>query len=147
MVTRPGYCAVLVDQQRHVIAVALHFPQQRVERLGVRHEHRRAHHLRHRSVATTRGRVIRLLDTIFQIHHADDVVDVFADDRNAGVPTAHRHRRRLIGGLVAFNPYHLGTRHHHFAGRSITEFEYRLDHSALVGGDHTALLRHVDDFA
>ena len=37
--------AVFVDQQRHVVAVALHLAQQRVQRLGVRHEHRRAHHL------------------------------------------------------------------------------------------------------
>lgn len=41
-----GYRAVLVDQQGHVVTVALHFPQQCVQRLGVRHEHSWPHHPR-----------------------------------------------------------------------------------------------------
>ncbi len=63
------------------------------------------------------------------------------------MPTAHRQRCRLSGRLVAFDPDHLGSRHHHLAGRGVAELEDRLDHPALVGGDDAALLGQVDDFA
>ena len=142
-----GDRAVLVDQQRHVVAVALHLAQQSIERLGVGHEHRRTHHLGHLGVPAAVAGVIGLLHKVFEIDDADDVVDVLADHRDAGMPTAHRQRRGLAGGLVAFDPHHLGARHHHLAGRGVAEFEHRLDHPALVVGDHTALLRQVDDLA
>jgi len=29
------------------------------------------------------------------------------------MPAAHRQRRRLTRGLIAFDPHHLGARHHH----------------------------------
>ncbi len=88
-----------------------------------------------------------MLHNIFQVYDTDDIVDVLADDRNAGMPTAHRQRYRVVGRFVAFDPDHLGARHHHLAGGCVAEFEDRLDHSAFVGGDHAALLRQVDHFA
>ena len=63
------------------------------------------------------------------------------------MPTADRQRCRLGGRLVALNPDHLGARHHHLAGRGVAKLEDRLDHPALVCGDHAALLGQVDDFA
>ena len=88
-----------------------------------------------------------LLHSVFQIHNTDDIVDVLTDHRNAGMPAAHRQRYRFVGRFVAFDPDHLGARHHHLAGRCIAKFENGLDHPALVGGDHAALLGQVDDFA
>ena len=144
---QPGDRPVLVDQQRHVLAVLLHLTQQRIQRLGVRDEHRRPHHLRHGDVAPAIHRVIRLLDKIFEEDHADDVVHVLPNHRNAGMPAAHRQRSRLTSRLVGFDPHHLGARHHHLAGRRIAQLEHRLDHPAFVIGHHTALLRHVDHLA
>ncbi len=63
------------------------------------------------------------------------------------MPAAHGKVHRLTGKFVAFDPDHLGARHHHLAGRSVTEFEDRLDHPAFVGGNHAALLGQVDNFA
>jgi hypothetical protein len=136
--------AVLVDQQRHVVSVSLHLGEKTVERLGVRHEHRRTHQFGDLYASPTVGGVIRLLHKVFEVHHADDIVHVLADHRDAGVPTAHGQRRRLPRRLVGFDPHHLGPRHHDLAGRGIAQLEYRLNHSAFVVGHDSALARHVD---
>lgn len=132
--------AVLVDQQGHVVTVALHFPQQCVQRLGVRHEHSWPHHPRDGRFAAAVRRAERLLDKVFQVHHADDVVDVLADHRDSGMSAAYRQGHCLTGCLVAFDPDHLGARHHHLAGWGVTQLEDRLDHPALVGSNHAPLL-------
>jgi hypothetical protein len=96
---------------------------------------------------TAVGRVVGLLHKVFEINHAENVVDVLPDHRDSGMAAAHRQRRGLPGRLVGLDPHHLGARHHHLAGRGVTQLEHRLDHAALVVGDHTALLGQVDDLA
>ncbi|SKV10307.1 Uncharacterised protein [Mycobacteroides abscessus subsp. abscessus] len=68
----------------------LHLTQQFVQRLGVRDEHRRSHHLRHGDVPSTVHRVVRLLHKIFEEDDADHIVDVLPHHRDARVPAAHR---------------------------------------------------------
>ena len=89
----------------------------------------------------------RLLDKVFQVDDANDVVDVLTDHRDAGMPAADRQGGGLSGRLVVLDPDHFGARHHDLAGRGVTEFEDRLDHPAFVGGDDAALLGQVDHFA
>src|SRR5271157_1574115 len=76
MLTKPAI-APYSSTSRAMWLRSLHFTQQRVQRLGVGHEDRRAHHLRHLDVSTAIGRRKRLLHQVFQVHHPDDVVDIF----------------------------------------------------------------------
>ena len=73
----------------------LHLPQQRVDRLGLRHERRRAHHLLDPGRAVRLGSALGPADQVLEVDDADDVVDVLADHRDAGEAGAQRQGQRL----------------------------------------------------
>ena len=126
-----------------MVVVALHLGEQRVDPLGVGDEHRIAHDVRDQFGAPVRR--IEPGHQISQVHHADDVVGVLADHRDAAVARAHGQSRGLPHGLVRLDPHHVRARRHDLPRRGVPEFEDRLDHPRLVVGHHPALARHVDD--
>ena len=144
--------AVLVDDERHVVAVALHVAQQGVGPLGVGHEVRGAHDLADRAGPRARAAgglpvVDGASHQVLEVDHADGVVDVLPDHGDAGVPAAQRQGQRLPHALLALDPHHLGAGHHHLAHAGVAEVEHRLDHRPLAVVDEPAGLGHVDHLA
>ena len=126
-------------------ATRLHVLEQLVGSATVGDEERRTHHrldLLGRLGITV---VESPLGDILQVDDPHDVVLVVPDDGDPTEPTAQAERQRLPQCLVAFDEHHVGARHHHFAGKCLTELEDRVDHLALVILDQRTLLRQVDE--
>ena len=81
----PGRAAVLVDDDRHRLALLAQLAQQRAEVLGDRHDRRLAGELR-RPARHARG------EQVAEVHDADEVVERLAPDREARVRRARRRR-------------------------------------------------------
>ena len=78
-----GDAAVFVADDGHMVARLLHLMEQVVGGLGFRHIHRLAHDRLDRAgarIRVERGRAHGVLE----IRHAEQVVDVAADDRHTG---------------------------------------------------------------
>ena len=91
-----GHAAVLVHDDRHVVAAGAEFAQQHVQALGLGHEDRRAQHLAH---------VERLLagvvaQQVLGEQHADHVVAVLADHREARVRRADHLGNEILHRFV-----------------------------------------------
>ena len=94
---QPGGAAVLVDDDREVVLVALHLAQQVVDRLALGHEVHGPHHLGDGMPAGLGGGVEPAGD-VLEVEQAAHVVAVLADDRDpreAG-PQEQRHRLRSV---------------------------------------------------
>ena len=140
----PGRAAVFVDDDDQVNPPGLHLPQQLVGGLAVRDEQRRAHGDLDRPVGPA---FVLARNQILEEGDADDVVDVFADDRDPGEAAAQQQGDRLQDSLAALDPHHLGARNHDFADERVPQLEHRGDHVAFAALDHVPFLGQVDEIA
>src|SRR5215831_10106280 len=131
------YATVLIDHDRHVIAVAAKFLQQHVQSLGFRHEYGRAHVLADvEALARLRGREAQ---QVLGEQDADDVVAIPVHDRKTRVSGLHHHRQDAGRRLVAAHEHHLGARHHDVADLQIAHLEYAFEHGERVAVDDRAV--------
>ncbi len=74
MVIRPGDAAILIDDDRHMIAIAAKFLEQHVQTLGFGHEYHRPQELAHVEAVARRTAGTGRAQQVFGEQHADDVV-------------------------------------------------------------------------
>ena len=138
---QPGNAAVLVDDDRDVVAVGAELAQQHVEPLRFRHEHGRAQ----RVAQVERFRVRVVVEQLLGEQDADDVVLALADDREARVARLHHQRHELGNGVVDRHAVHLRARDHDVAHRRLGHRQHALDHRQRVGVEQVALERAAQD--
>ena len=139
IVTRPDDAAVLVDDDRDVVAVGAEVAQQHVEALRLRHEHRGPQRL----AQVERSPGSRNSEQLLGEQDADHVVLVLADHRKARVRGLEHERDELGGLVVDRHDVHLRARDHDVAHRHLGHLQHALDHRQRVGVEQLALERAV----
>ena len=84
---------------------------------------------------------------VLEVHNAQDLVRVFADDRDPRVPGAQEQRHRTPQAGSGVDREDVGPRHHDGADQGVPEVEDRLDQLGLVVLDHVGLGGPVHEFA
>ena len=124
-----GGAAVLVDHDGALNALMLEFAQQLADELGLGNEMGGPQMIRDGRVALQR---IAEQNQILDVHEAQDVVEVVAEDGNPRVLLLAKQRAEPVEGLVGGNRDDVGARRHHFADERIAEVDDRFQELALV---------------
>ena len=137
----PRHAAVLVDDDRDVVAVGAEIAQEDVQALRFGHEHggpQRLLEVEAVGVPVVEEQLLREQD-------ADDVVLVLADHREPGV-LGLEHQRQELGRLVVDrDDVHLGARDHDVAHGHLGHLQHALDHRQRVGVEELVLERAVQE--
>ena len=144
MVIRPAVPPYSSTTIGDVLAPGLHLPQQRVDRLRLRHPVDRAHDLLDALGQLGLGRLEVAAHDVLEVGDAADVVEVLADHRDPREAGAQEEREGLAEVLVVLDEDHVVARHHHLAHGGVAELEDRVDHLALAGLDQRRRLGDVD---
>src|SRR5579863_1689858 len=133
---QPGDAAVLIDDDRHVIAVAAELLQQHVQALGLRHELRRPHVLA--DVEARRG-ADGESQQVLGHQNPDDIVAVLVHDRVARVAGFDHHREDLRRWRRAPHDHHLPAWHHDVAYMQTRNPEHPFEHGERITVQDAAL--------
>ncbi len=133
------HAAVLVDHDRHVVAVRAEFAQQHVQALGLGHENGGPQHVAHVELFLS-GVVAQ---QVLREQDADDVVAILVDDGEARVRRGDHVRDELVRGLADVDHVHLSARHHDVAHLHLGDLQRALDHRKGVGVEEISLERRV----
>jgi hypothetical protein len=130
----PCHAAILVHDDRDVVAVGAEFLQQHVEALGLRHEDHGAQHLAHVE------RIFRVEpQQVLGEEDADHVVAVVLEDGKPGVRLLDHPRDELPGALGHIDHVHLRARDHHVADLRLGDLQHALDHRERLGVEEPPL--------
>src|SRR5699024_567717 len=133
--------AVLVDGDRHVVALLLHLPQQFIDGLAVGHVLCRTHDVRGGQLLLggfTLGRgppITQTCHQILEVDDANDVVLVLTHDGDTRVATGQCGVQYGARVMLTRREDDVGTGHHHLADRGVVELEHRVDHLTFLGVD------------
>ncbi len=135
----PGGTAVLVDDDRHVIAARTKFLQQDIESLALGHEDSGTQQITDvegaSAVVSTEG------EQVFGEQDADHLALVVAGHGETRMCRFDRDLEDLLERVVAPEIHHLGTRNHDVAHAQIGDLQHAFDHAQGIRIEQLALLR------
>ena len=131
---QPAGAAVLVDDDRHVVARHAELAQQHVEALRLGDEYRRA-----QPGAQVEACLGMDAQQVLGQQDADDVVATALDDREARVPGGDDEGEDLVERIDDVDDVHLRARHHHVADAGIGRRERAFDDRQCVRIEQVAL--------
>src|SRR4026209_1246642 len=141
-----GQPAILVNDHGHVGSLVLQFSQQLRHALGFRHKLQRSHQtFQAQKLSGVLIGAIPNVQQILQIHHADDVFDLLAVNRYAGILGLGDELFQLSQRRRDLNGDDLGSGSHDIAGEFFAKLHSRLDERRLVLLQDSFFLADVDE--
>ena len=129
-----GDAAVLIDDDGDVIAVGAELPEQVVETLGFRNEHRRPQDL-----ADAQFLASVYPQEILGQEDAYDLVQIAIHHRKARMAALDDARQELLGRGRDVDDIHARARHHDVACRQLGGLQHALDHGKRLRVQQVAL--------
>ena len=126
----PLHVAVLVDDDRHVLARPPELGQERGDVLGLRDDVRRPQDLLDRDLGD--ATLVHRLQQVAQVQDADDVLGRLPVDREPRVRRVEHLAQALLRRHVRGDDDHLGPRHHHVGRLLVGEVEDLVEHLLLL---------------
>src|SRR5919205_702012 len=144
---QPDRPAVFVDDDGHVGRFLLQFPEEVADRLGIRNvpdfTGQGVHHRR----LSLRVEAVDLGSDVLEVDDAQDLVGVFADDRNPGVARPQEQCHGAMEAGAGVDGQDVRPRHHDGADQGVAELEDGLDEFGFVVLDHVRLGGPVNQLA
>src|SRR5450759_2976152 len=126
------------NHHRDVVVAQAKLLEEHIEALAFGDEHHRAHVLADLERFFARGLQPQ---QILRQQYSEDLIAIFADDREARVPRLHRQFDQFVRRLVALDEHHLRTRHHDVADLHVRDRQHAFDHHERVAVEQTAFAR------
>jgi hypothetical protein len=118
-----GHPAVLVDDDREVVAARAEVLEQGIEALALGNEDRRSQHVAHAEAAAVTER-----EQVLGQQDADHLVAAVADHREARVPRLEGDADQFLRRIIAADHDHLRARDHDVVDTHLGDLEHPLDH-------------------
>ena len=133
------YAAVLVDHDRHVIAIAPEFLEEHVDALRLGHHHGRPHAFT--DIEIREAPRSHVAQHVFGEQDADDIVAIVVYNGKPRMPRFDDHRQQLLRRIVTAHRHHLRSRNHNVAHLQIGDAKYAFHHLQCIRIDQAALKR------